>query len=72
MMITCMKNHYSPSSWANIVKGFTYEYVDMKIEHNVFYVTIKNENRILDFPAKHFIEKDFIRDYVLDKLLDNQ
>jgi hypothetical protein len=43
----------------------------MKMEHNVFYVTIKNENRILDFPAKHFITKDFIRDYVLDKLLDN-
>lgn len=72
MMITCIESHYSPSSWGNIVKGFTYEYVDMKIEHNVFYVTIKNENRILDFPAKHFIEKDFIRDYVLDKLLDNQ
>jgi hypothetical protein len=71
-MVACIESHYSPSSWANIVKGFTYEYVDMKIEHNVFYVTIKNENRILDFPAKHFIEKDFIRDYVLDKLLDNQ
>jgi hypothetical protein len=72
MKITCIENHYSQSSWANIVKGFTYDFVEMKIEHNVFYVTIKNENRILDFPAKHFIEKDFIRDYVLDKLLDNQ
>ena len=72
MKITCIENHYSPSSWSNIVKGFTYDFVEMKIEHNVFYVTIKNENRILDFPAKHFIEKDFIRDYVLDKLLDNQ
>ena len=71
-MVACIESHYSPSSWANIVKGFTYEYVEMKIEHNVFYVTIKNENRILDFPAKHFITKDFIRDYVLDKLLDNQ
>jgi hypothetical protein len=72
MKITCIENHYSPSSWSNIVKGFTYDFVEMKIEHNVFYVTIKNENRILDFPAKHFITKDFIRDYVLDKLLDNQ
>jgi hypothetical protein len=71
-MVACIENHYSPSSWSNIVKGFTYDFVEMKIEHNVFYVTIKNENRILDFPAKHFIEKDFIRDYVLDKLLDNQ
>ena len=72
MKITCIENHYSQSSWANIVKDFTYDFVEMKIEHNVFYVTIKNENRLLDFPAKHFITKDFIRDYVLDKLLDNQ
>ena len=72
MKIKCIESHYSPSSWANIVKDFTYDFVEMKIEHNVFYVTIKNENRILDFPAKHFITKDFIRDYVLDKLLDNQ
>lgn len=72
MKITCIENHYSPSSWGNIHKGKEYEYVDMKIEHNVFYVTIKNENRILDFQAKHFIEKDFIRDYVIDKLLDNK
>ena len=72
MKITCIENHYSPSSWSNIVKDFTYDFVEMKIEHNVFYVTIKNENRILDFPAKYFITKDFIRDYVLDKLLDNQ
>jgi hypothetical protein len=70
MKITCIKNHYSPAGWF-LVEGKEYEYVDMKIEHNVFYVTIKNENRILDFPAKHFITKDFIRDYVLDKLLDN-
>ena len=72
MKITCIENHYSPSSWDNIVKDFTYDFVEMKIEHNVFYVTIKNENRVLDFPAKHFITKDFVRDYVLDKLLYNQ
>ena len=72
MKITCIEDHYSGASWARLKKGMEYEYVDMKIEHNVFYVTIKNEGRILDFPARYFIEKDFIRDYVLDKLLDNQ
>ena len=72
MKITCIKTHYSPAGWARLIEGQEYDYVDMKIEDNVFYVTIKNENRILDFPAKHFITKDFIRDYVLDKLLDNQ
>ena len=72
MKITCIKNHYSPSSWGNIHKGQEYEYVEMKIEHNVFYVTIKNEGISLDLPSKFFDTKDFIRDYVIDKLLDNQ
>jgi len=72
MKITCIKNHYSPAGWARLIEGQEYDYVDMKIEDNVFYVTIRNEGRILDFPAKHFISKDFIRDYVVDKLLDNQ
>jgi len=70
MKITCIENHYSPASWARLTKGKEYDYVEMKIDHNVFYVTIKNENRLLDFPARYFITKDFIRDYVLDKLLD--
>jgi hypothetical protein len=70
MKITCIENHYSPSSWARLTKGKEYDFVEMKIEHNVFYVTIKNQNRLLDFPARYFITKDFIRDYVLDKLLD--
>jgi hypothetical protein len=48
MKITCIKNHYSPSSWARLIEGKEYDYVEMKIEHNVFYVTIKNEGRILD------------------------
>ena len=72
MKITCIKTHYSPASWARLIEGKEYDYVDMKIENNVFYVTIQNEGRTLDFPAKHFISKDFIRDYVVDKLLDNQ
>ena len=72
MKITCIKTHYSPASWARLIEGQEYDYVDMKIENNVFYVTIRNEGRTLDFPAKHFISKDFIRDYVVDKLLDNQ
>ena len=72
MKITCIKNHYSPAGWARLIEGQEYDYVEMKIEHNVFYVTIKNEGRILDFPARYFITKDFIRDYVLDKLLDNK
>ena len=33
MKITCIENHYSPSSWGNIHKGQEYEYVEMKIEH---------------------------------------
>lgn len=72
MKITCIKTHYSPASWARLIEGKEYDYVDMKIENNAFYVTIQNEGRTLDFPAKHFISKDFIRDYVVDKLLDNQ
>ena len=72
MKITCIKTHYSPASWARLIEGKEYDYVDMKIENNVFYVTIQNEGRTLDFPAKHFISKDFIRDYVVDKLLDNK
>jgi hypothetical protein len=72
MKITCIKTHYSPASWARLIEGQEYDYVEMKIENNVFYVTIQNEGRTLDFPAKHFISKDFIRDYVVDKLLDNK
>ena len=72
MKITFIKNHYSPAGWARLIEGQEYDYVEMKIEHNVFYVTIKNEGRILDFQARYFIEKDFIRDYVLHKLLDNK
>ena len=71
-MITCIKSHYSPTSWANIVKGFTYKYVEMNMVQGVWYVTIKNEGISLDLPSKFFDTKDFIRDYVLDKLLDNQ
>jgi hypothetical protein len=40
MKITCIKTHYSPASWAFLKEGEEYDYVEMKIENNVFYVTI--------------------------------
>jgi len=72
MMVTCIESHYSPTSWSNIVKGFTYEYVEMNMIQGVWYITIKNEGISFGLPSKFFDAKDFIRDYFLDKLLENE
>ena len=71
MIIKCIKEHYSPVSHANIKLGDEFELHDVKMEHGVLYLTIQNLGRFLDLPAKYFWNKSIIREYFLQKILEN-
>jgi hypothetical protein len=71
MIIKCIKEHYSPSNHANIKLGDEYELVEVKMEHGVLYLTIDNLGRQIDVPAKYFWDKSTIREYFLQKILEN-
>ena len=42
------------------------------MEHGVLYLTIDNLGRCVDVPAKYFWDKSIIREYFLQKILDNK
>jgi hypothetical protein len=71
MIVKCIKEHYSPANHANLKLGDEYELVEIKMEHGVLYLTIDNLGRLVDVPAKYFWNKSIIREYFLQKILDN-
>ena len=71
MIIKCIKEHYSPANHANIKLGDEYELVEIKMEHGVLYLTIDNLGRLVDVPAKYFWDKSIIRQYFLQKILED-
>ena len=71
MIVKCIKEHYSPANHANIKLGDEYELVEVKMEHGFIYLTIDNLGRRVDVPAKYFWDKSIIREYFLQKILED-